>query len=172
MCATQVDDEWTSRSHPIKEDMIFQRRDWIFERCGWALLALIIILALAGIFSVGPLADTRVIDSRKLVEVEYQRFHRNGALADMMLHLRSSESDAVRLHLNSEFMEAFMIEDIWPQPLTSVGDPGGVGFVFAAPAGQRFPVYIALRPSKVGRVSAAARVNDEEPVSFSLFVYP
>ena len=42
-----------SRDYPIREDMNYQLKVWRFERFGWYLLVLLMILGLAGLFSRG-----------------------------------------------------------------------------------------------------------------------
>lgn len=166
------DDEWRNRVEPFEEDMRFQRRDWMFERVGWGILYLIALLALAGLFSVGPLSVTVAGSPSANLKVEYQRFHRNGSLADMVLRINSTDDSTVHLHLNTEFMEAFMIEGMWPQPILSAGDADGVEFIYESSRSRHFSIYVSLRPSRLGSVTAQARLRGQEAVSFHLFVYP
>lgn len=44
------------RAPPIDEDLTFQRRNWAAERAGWALMAAVVALGLAGLFGPGPLS--------------------------------------------------------------------------------------------------------------------
>jgi hypothetical protein len=45
------------RTYPVREDMRFQTVTWTVERVAWALLALVPLAALAGLFSHGPLSN-------------------------------------------------------------------------------------------------------------------
>lgn len=48
----------SSEAHPpdlkVSEDMAFQHRTWVVQRVAWAALALLLIAAMLGLFSVGP----------------------------------------------------------------------------------------------------------------------
>lgn len=50
------EEELDSRRYPIAEDMALQCRIWRFERIGWWGLGLVVLLALLGLFSRGPLS--------------------------------------------------------------------------------------------------------------------
>lgn len=39
------EDEWASRRNPVQEDMSMQQRVWRFERVGWYVLVVIVLLA-------------------------------------------------------------------------------------------------------------------------------
>ncbi|MDQ6718742.1 MAG: hypothetical protein M3Z17_10420 [Gemmatimonadota bacterium] len=41
----------------IAEDMNFQRRTWMVQRVGWAIMILVCIAALFGVFGKGPLSN-------------------------------------------------------------------------------------------------------------------
>lgn len=46
----------------IEEDLDFQRRMWRLQQIGWALLVLVVVAALLGLFGKGPLS--RAVASR------------------------------------------------------------------------------------------------------------
>lgn len=48
--------DFHSRDYPVREDMAYQVKVWRFERWGWYTLVLLILLALLGLFSRGPLS--------------------------------------------------------------------------------------------------------------------
>lgn len=54
----EKNDTWRDRTHPIKEDMAFQRATWRAQRIGWLILWLIVVLALLGLFSDGLLSTS------------------------------------------------------------------------------------------------------------------
>ena len=56
-----ADDELVSRQQPVQEDMTMQQRVWRFERVGWYLLVVIVLLGLAGVFGNGPLRDRKSV---------------------------------------------------------------------------------------------------------------
>ena len=60
----------------IDEDMEFQRRSWIVQRIGWAIFALVILLAALGLFGDGILSDTKAGQEEGALWLEYPRFER------------------------------------------------------------------------------------------------
>lgn len=44
-----ADDELISRRYPIREDIPMQKRVWRYERVGWYVRVIIVLLALAGL---------------------------------------------------------------------------------------------------------------------------
>ncbi len=73
-----ADDELVSRQQPVQEDMTMQQRVWRFERVGWYLLVVIVLLGLAGVFGNGPLSNAQVTSADGRLHVEYQRLSRSG----------------------------------------------------------------------------------------------
>jgi hypothetical protein len=49
-----------SRNRPLREDMAYQLKVWRFERVGWYVLVLILVMALGGVFSRGLLSSRDV----------------------------------------------------------------------------------------------------------------
>ena len=48
--------EQDSRSYPVREDMRLQYAFWAWERAMWVVMAIILVLALSGLFAHGPLS--------------------------------------------------------------------------------------------------------------------
>lgn len=69
-----------SRDYPIREDMVYQVKVWRFERWGWYGLILVMLLALAGLFSRGPLSVREVHGNDAKISVEYERFNQQWLL--------------------------------------------------------------------------------------------
>ena len=65
--------EADNRSGPVEEDMPLQLRVWRIERAGWYALLLLVMLALLGLFSKGPLSDATVTGSLGHLQVYDQR---------------------------------------------------------------------------------------------------
>jgi hypothetical protein len=66
--------EQDSRSYPVREDMRLQYAFWAWERATWVALALIVLLALSGLFAHGPLSRRTVKDAA--LSLTYERFQR------------------------------------------------------------------------------------------------
>lgn len=57
MSADSDNADLKSREHPIHEDMTYQLKVWRFERVGWYVLVLVVLMGLMGVFSRGLLSS-------------------------------------------------------------------------------------------------------------------
>src|SRR6188508_2841580 len=71
--------EQDSRSYPVRENMRLQYAFWAWERATWVALALIVLLALSGLFAHGPLSRRTVKDAA--LSLTYERFQRVTSVA-------------------------------------------------------------------------------------------
>src|SRR3546814_4740948 len=97
-------------------------------------MALVLVAALLGLFSTGPLSSTTARDATGSVRIEYDRFERS--LAPSTLHVAFSAAganDTVSLRFSRSYLEAIQIERIQPEPQRSLADADGVVFVFDRP---------------------------------------
>ena len=63
----------------IDEDMDFQHKEWIAERWGWRIMALVLLAGLLGLFGQGPLSDKTVQSGSLLVQYgRFERLFKNG----------------------------------------------------------------------------------------------
>lgn len=74
-----------SREYPIREDMAYQLKVWRFERFGWYMLVLLMLLGMFGLFSRGLLSSRDVHSEDGKVRVKYEMFHRNGSMNSMKI---------------------------------------------------------------------------------------
>jgi hypothetical protein len=168
----QQNDTWRNRTHPIKEDMRFQRATWRVERIGWILLWLIMILALLGLFSEGPLSTTSVESPAGDLRVTYGRFQRSGAPAEVKLEASPKNGQEVVIRVSATMLDAFAIESISPRPQTERGVTHGVELVFPVAAGELLTVYMTVRPDGVGLVSSEIGIGPGRPAQLNQFIYP
>jgi hypothetical protein len=165
-------DTWRNRTHPIKEDMQFQRATWRAERIGWALLWLIMILALLGLFSEGLLSTTSAESPAGDLRVTYGRFQRSGAPAEVKLEAAPQNGQEVVIRVSAPMLDAFTIESISPRPQAERGVTNGIELVFPVAAGEPLTAYMNVRPHKVGFVSSEIGIGRGRPAQLNQFIYP
>jgi hypothetical protein len=161
-------DELASRKYPVREHMRFQRRLWVIERIGWLVLALIVLLALLGLFGSGVLSKSSV--GAGSLTVDYARFERATRATRFTFHFAASQGGERRLRLNRTFQRDYEIGSIQPPPARSSAD--GIDLTFGVPAGRPADVVIWAHPHSYGTMHFEARADDEPPLKFSVFVYP
>lgn len=104
------------RSLEIDEDVAFQRKEWIFQRIGIAVLLLFVLAALLGLTGMGgPLSHGEAGDANGPLHVEYERFVRRGSSSKVTLHFRGS-TGAIRFWVSAPYLEHVQIDAVAPAP--------------------------------------------------------
>jgi hypothetical protein len=166
------------RSLQVAEDMRFQRRTWAVERVAWALMALLVLAAAAGLLATGPLSTAEASDEAGLVRVRYERFARLGAPSTLRVELApgatSSSSSTVALELGRSLTEAIQVERVQPEPLRErAGGDGGLVLEFGvAEPGRPALVRIFAKREEIGLVEGEVGLAGRPRVRFTQFVYP
>jgi hypothetical protein len=164
----------------IDQDLTFQRREWIGERVGWAVLVLIVLAASLGLFGSGPVSRATAEAPGRL-RVEYARFARSQTSETLTVHLESAATAAgeVRVALDREYLERSRVESVVPQPLRVEGRADRLVYVFrAARPGEPLAIAFLLHPERLGvsrgRVSLEPVRAADQPVelAFRQLVYP
>ena len=151
--------------------MVFQRRTWQIERASWVALVFLVAAALLGVFAKGPLSEVRAGGAAHGLEVECQRFARNGAAERITLRRVPAGDGGLSVRIDGETMRAFEIEAIHPRPDEEQPSSGGIALVYrqgVAPV----TLFLDVRPRTVGPVRSAFSVPGRPPVLVTRFVYP
>jgi hypothetical protein len=162
--------EQDSPTYPVREDMRLQAAFWAWERATWVVIAIIILIALTGLFAHGPLSRRTVADGG--LSLTYERFQRVTAVARMSAKISVPYGDEASLTLSSAFPESFQISDIEPRPLRSSAGLRGLELMFQAPAGGELSVVIWAHPRSFGLYDLTAAADPGGRVAFSILVYP
>lgn len=160
------------RPYPIEEDPIHQRRLWRFERVGWCGLCLVVLLAMLGLFSEGPLSHKQIRNAEGTLLVQYQRFVRNGASSQLLLQARGAPSKPLELVLAGDLLEGFSIETIQPAPQLSSSAGQGVQLDVQPDSHGTVRVHLTLRNAGVGLYREEVGIAGGEPVRFTQVIYP
>jgi hypothetical protein len=160
----------------IDEDMEFERRSWRWQRVGWAVILLILLSALLGLFGTGWLDSAVAGQPGSQLWVEYDRFGRLQAeTTRLQIHLGpgTGASGKVRIWLNHEYMESVRVTSLTPQPESVEDGPDRFTYVFNVPdASQPTLVIFRLEPDKMGRVTGVVGLEGGASLSFKQFIYP
>ena len=165
------DDDFRPREHPVEDDIAFQRKAWKVERVGWAMLLLLVILTLLGLFSDGPLSDRRVSTADGALQVEYPRFLRKGARSSMRITLQGAPQASLQVTLEAPFLHAHNVEIIQPHPPLARSDRGGLQLTLAADHTGKASVHLTVRAERVGSTNLGIR-TDGHQLTLWQFIYP
>ena len=151
-----------------------QRRGWMADRIGWAVMAIVIVAALTGLFGNGFIGLRNAKDNTGLLEVEYNRFGRNGADITLTVVVRESAAaqSEIAIWLSNEYLDAVRIDDIRPTPDATEAHANGLKFTFLT-AGGDLEAMFDLTGGKVGPVSGLVGLGGPQgAASFDQFFYP
>jgi hypothetical protein len=149
----------------------FQERTWMVERAGWLVMLAIVVAALAGVFSGGPLSDVEATAPGGTT-VFYQRFNRHMAPSKIRVRLPASGEPA-RLEMSRSLLDAFDIEYIQPMPARSVTTPDGIVFEFdAAPSPTKAAIALSLTAHRIGIVSGTIGLAGHASIPITQIIYP
>ncbi len=160
-------DDHRSRQFPVREDMAFQHKVWRFERVGWYVLVLLVILTLLGLFSRGPLSSRELQSRDGSLGVEYEAFHRNGSTNAMVIRLKGQPNAVLEVELGGDWLEGFEVQALQPAPIHSAG--AGQGMTLRVQADERGrPACICHCSAKGSALITAASPPPAVPRSVSI----
>ena len=150
----------------IDEDIDFQRKEWMFQRIGVALLFLFVVAAVLGLTGMGgPLGRGEAGDASGAVRVEYERFVRRGSFSKVTLHLHGAPG-AMRFWIGAPYFERAQIDSVAPMPeLVSVESNRHVYQIRAGSADVT--VTVNVKHEDAGRLEAEVGLVDGPSVRFS-----
>jgi hypothetical protein len=149
----------------------FHRREWLAQRVGWALLALILLAGLAGVFGRGPLAEQRI--ETAAVRLDYERFVRRGAPTRWELTLLSpSAGGTADIAIDAAFASNFEIHSIQPEPSSTSLSGGRWIYSFETRDDGETLVVFVVQPERIGRHEGAIHVGSSPPLMLSQLTYP
>jgi hypothetical protein len=161
----------------IEEDIAFQRRSWRVQRVAWAVMALILLAGLLGVFGSGPLSQATA-SMPGVLAVEYQRFARYDTPDTLSIRLEPAATGgpAVRVGLDRAYLDHSKIDSMVPPParVHGAGDRLVYEFPIAEP-GRPLTITLALEPQQIGIVHGRVTLERDggvETVSFRQLVYP
>ncbi len=159
-----------TRRIQIDDDPAFQRRNWTFERIGWAALMVLLAGACLGLFGSGPLssAHTEVYG----LTLGYKRVLRYQAPASLALELAQGARE-VRLFISREWLDGATIERVSPPGAPAMLRGDGMELVFpAAPELKGGRIRIDFRPDRMGWRRGEIRLDGGPPLRFGALVLP
>jgi hypothetical protein len=159
----------------IDEDMRFQRLDWAAEGIAWGFLSLVILAALFGLFSRGPLSKAEAHDADGTLRVTYERFLRHGTASSLDIEVTSqaTQAEQVELRLRGPMLRDLQIQTVQPEPVESrLAEDGWVMTFPVGDKGRTSLIRMEIRPEAMATVAGEVAIEGRRPVRLSSFVYP
>jgi hypothetical protein len=161
-----------SREYPIREDMAYQLKVWRFERVGWYVLVLLMVLGLLGLFSRGLFSSRDVHSEDGKVRVEYEMFHRNGSMNSMKISVSGVPESQVELELAGDLLEGFSIETLQPEPLRTRSFSQGMRLWVQTDTQGQANLYLTLRGDGLGLFRSRIAASGTTGVKLDQFIFP
>ena len=153
----------------IVKDDDFERRNLVATRVAFAVLAVMVVAALLGVFGgTGPLAEATVRSEQ--AAVDFDRFVRLGAPTQFHVTLAGEQGDMSNVALKSAYLSGFTVEGVTPQPDSQTAQPDRLVYTFDADAPAA--VRLALTPREAGIQRGFVDTGLGDPVEFTQIVYP
>jgi hypothetical protein len=160
----------------IDQDPAFERRDWVMQRLGWVVIALLILAGLTGLVgSSGPFATTIATPPDGQLRLSSTRFARHSAPTDVRVQVAAGAvaGDRLELWLNRSLFDRIEVEQIVPEPEAVAVGPDRVQYVLPLlTPGTPVTVTIMYQPHHYGRESIQVGLVTGAVVQARQFVYP
>lgn len=145
---------------------------WRAQRIGWWLLGMFVVAATLGVFGNGPASSQRVADPRAKLTLEYERFARVDAPAQMRVEISPPVGTRdIELWLARGYAEHIEIETISPEPVSTAAGREALFYRFRV-ADAPTTITFNYRPRKTGRLHGAIGLTRNPGIGFSQQVYP
>jgi hypothetical protein len=145
-----------------------------FHKLGWAVFAGILLAGLAGLLGPGPLSS-RTVEAGPVLGVEYERFIRNHAPAELRIRVAPPAGDTIRLHVGTAFLEGTEVTQVEPEPESVEAAPGGQVYVVRAsrPAPHETVILYHFEPdSAFSDMRVRIALDGGPEVRFRQFIFP
>jgi len=164
----------------VAEDLKAQRRNWAFAAVGSAVMVMVALAGLLGLFGgAGPLSRATVGGQKDTIYVqEYERFLRFGKPTTLHVSLDTTaavEGGAIRLWINREYLKSIQVQEVDPQPDTVEATPERLVYIFDAKegsGGRPTEVTFELEPDEMGTLAGRVGLDGGASQTFEQFVYP
>lgn len=153
----------------LEANLAFHRREWRVQRVGWVLVALFLLLAGAGLFGNGPLS--RAYTDSGTGRLDYQRFLRYGLTTDLVVTPAASQHGVIRVAISGDYLEAFSVERITPEPAAVRISGPNIVYEFAS-AGPGAAISFHMHPQRLWRRTATVTIDGGAPLHISQLTYP
>lgn len=158
----------------VDQDLVFERRVWVFQRVGWAVMTAAVLAALLGLLGPGPASSARAGTPDGTLASEYSRFVRASAETRLSVSFGRGavQGEEVRLWIDRRYLEQASIERVTPEPASVEVGGDRLVYVFSAAAGESGQVTFSLTPRAFGRWRARIGVEGGPTLAFGQFVFP
>lgn len=162
--------------HPkleVNEDLDFQRRWWRLQRVGWAIMAVTLLAAGAGLLGKGPASHRAYSSESGRIQVASERFIRRFSSVKVNVSVLSPPDRPILLvSIPRPYLDAIEIIEVTPEPIQITAGLEHTTFEFQTEsAGEQTWLGFKLEAKQSGKLAGEWTV-DGESVAISHWVLP
>lgn len=159
-----------------RQNIAFVEREWTASRIGIVAMVLIVLMSLAGVFSVGPVSWAARSEPESGMTLRYEKLVRRGGPTELQVSLPGALADGsgtVSLWISDEYLELVTIEKVVPQSHKATSTSSGVlyDFPIAGPA-EDLDVTFSITPRSIWLRTGSLGLVDGDRIDFRQFFYP
>lgn len=155
----------------IEEDIVYQRRFHVFQRVMWALMVIIIVLAVAGLIGPGLAGRSAASSADGRLGVSFYKGVNYMRDSQVVLVVKGSGKGAVSVWLSRAYLDSVHLTQVLPEPERVTASPARVHFVFDNMHAGELEITFFIQPVSAGWLEANAGEGPSE-LSFRQFIFP
>ena len=159
----------------INTDPDAMRREWRFERIGWALMLAVAVASVVGAFGKGPLSHGAAGEEGSPLRVRYERLTRHHSPAPLELEVRASAGDSglARVWIDQSYLERMDVDHIVPEPEAASAGADRTTYTFRITDPTRpGRIVFGFVPQGFGRARLRLGLDGGPTWELWQFVYP
>jgi hypothetical protein len=163
------------RDIELKQDLGYQRIEWLLQRAGWFAMAAIVLGGSIGLLGRGPLSAAASADVKQLLRIDYNRFARCccSTAIEITATGEAVRDGELRLKFDESFFAGTELRSVAPAPVRVELDNNQAVYVFRVlDASRPTRVVLHLEPSATGLQIRRIGVFGEDLIPIPQFIYP
>ena len=151
----------------IEDEIDLHKTGWVIQRIGWAMVLVILVTALLGLYGTGWLSKDSV--SAMGYNLSYEKYGRYETPTTITLVVGPTAEKEIAVSIPTTYTVKQEISNIVPKPKTEKTANGFITFYFDAADNSHIVFY--LEPETFGTINGSFTVNGTE-LTVSHFIYP
>ena len=157
----------------IEESQYFLSFEARFHKLGFAVLLIIISLAVLGVFSDGYFSNAMSKNTTGEVTLNFERFGRLQTEFKLKISATDQHSEGGIYRIGGDFNAFYETKNIWPLPDRMYSKGDDLYLVYNANKKQEnIAIWLLVTPVKPGSAMSVIQLNSGPEIRFSQFIYP
>lgn len=157
----------------IEESQYFLSFEARFHKLGFAVLLIIISLAVLGVFSDGYFSNAMSKNTTGEVTLNFERFGRLQTEFKLKISATDQHSEGGIYRIGGDFNAFYETKNIWPLPDRMYSKGDDLYLVYNTNKNQEnMAIWLLVTPVKPGSTTSVLQLNSGSEIRFNQFIYP